>query len=64
MNEFDFEYGLLDEFEFEYNLLDEFDFEYGLADLYTDPATGQTRLFEGGFFQSDGVFTPSESWDS
>ena len=63
-DEFNFAYSLQDEFNFVYSLQDEFNFNYKLADLYTDPATGQTRLFQGGFFNPNGVFVRSGAWDS
>lgn len=37
---------------------------FGNIDHETDPETGQTRLFQGGIFRSDGVFINSGSWDS
>lgn len=62
LDEFCLNSELLYEFELKYELLDEFELYSTLAHLVTDAATGQTYLFEGGYFRRDGVFTRTGSF--
>lgn len=46
-----------------YNILDEFEYSYDTIHLTTYPATGQTWLFDGGYFRQDGVFIRTETFN-
>jgi hypothetical protein len=59
----DYIYDLTYDCDFEYSITYNHNFVYDLARLATDPATGQTWLFEGGYFRHDGVFVRDETFN-
>ena len=59
-----YEFYIIDEFCYDTDLVDEFEYAFEFTQLTTDAATGQTRLFEGGYFNPNGVFVNTGSWDS